>query len=124
MGLDQQSNPSILGVDLTPGDVKVTHIELPLRQGTPEEFVKINMEKWKESMKKKINESKDFNIESTRSPEDPSIFKRERDTILSLVRSNELASIVKSFEQIEKKIQRQNFAICTCLLVSSLSPTS
>lgn len=91
------------GLQLRPGDVKISYVESESRQGSPGEITDINMKKWQETMKKKIKEPKDFDIETIRPPADPANYHRERATILSLVRNNELTSIVKSIEQIEAK---------------------
>lgn len=91
------------GVVLTPGNVQISYVESPDRQGLPDEIAKINHQKWEETMKQRISEPKDFDIESIRPPKDPANYDRERATILSLVRNNELTSIVKSIQEIELK---------------------
>lgn len=93
----------IPGVDLSPGNVKIEYVESPDRQGTSEEIVDINMKAWKDATSQHINEPKDFDMDSIRPPLDPNNYKRERATIVSLVRNNEMHALEKTIVQLEAK---------------------
>lgn len=105
--VNEESAIEIPGVDLTPGNVKINYVESPSRQGTTKEIIDVNMNAWKEVATQRINEPKDFDIESIRPPLDPENYDRERATIISLVRNNEMHAIEKSIVQLEAKFNRK-----------------